>query len=433
MNAEEREKQSLVLVRKFALASVGVGIFAGPLLDFVALTALLVLMIEKLAARYQRPFYPSLAKSLVASLLASAFQLWAAYGVAASLLKFVPVAGWGAFLLVSPAVAYAVTYAIGTLFIMHFESGGTLLDFDVQKMHEEFGRRYHASMRHAPGTADAAATAPVDAPPKTETDSVQEAKPGAKKSQKPGKPDTGSRAKGSKTKGAAAAKPKLTEVKPSPEPEPEPEPAPAPTAAPVVAATEPGREIGVTEVSASVSKPVAAAAKSQSSAASKPTKTEKTPANGDASPVTAVDEALKELVVKSYQSHSYQALCDAPTDAIRGVSDGDAQLLRDVFAVSTVAAFARFTWTEAAEAVLAGADSAGDDALEPALAARLLNSDYAGTPGGEVASLPVTALKGLGEKRAQALDESFRAKTIEKLARLKFVTMARTIVARAEV
>ncbi len=421
MDPEEREKQSLALVRKFALASVGVGIFAGPLLDFVALTALLVLMIEKLAARYQRPFYPSLAKSLVAGLLASAFQVWAAYGVAASLLKLVPLAGWGAFLLVSPAVAYAVTHAIGSLFIMHFESGGTLLDFDVQKMHEEFGRRYHASMRHAPtntndpaGAASASAErAPSEVTLKTEAAAAQADQAPPKK---PSKPKKASRPQRPKAKAAA---PTRAPVAPAVESPPEAEPLPETTAAPVVAVTEP--------VSAKET------VKRGSADATRPSEKETATDNAAGEAATALDETLKTLVVKSYQSHTYQALCDAPTDAIRGVSDGDALLLRDVFAVNTVAAFARFTWTEAAEAVLAAAQAAGDDALETSLAARLLNSDYAATPGGDVANLPVTALKGLGEKRAEALDECFRTKTIEKLAKLKFVIMARTIVARAQV
>lgn len=414
MNAEEREKQSLELVRKFALASVGVGIFAGPLLDFVALTALLVLMIEKLAARYQRPFYPSLAKSLVASLLAASVQYWAAYSVAAGLLKFVPFVGWGAVLLVSPAVAYAVTHAIGTLFIMHFESGGTLLDFDIQKMHEEFGRRYRASMRHAPAnTTDGGAVPEQPAPAK-------QSRPAKASTAQDKRPAKASRADAAKAKASATEAPSPTAASDATTAQPSPEPAPrsATTAAPVVTAATP---VPAREQPVVASSPVA-------KSAATPTPV----AKAEPEAAEAVDETLKDLVVKSYQSHSYQALCDAPTDAIRGVSDGDAQLLREVFAVTTVAAFARFTWTEAAEQVLAAAASAGDDALPGEFAARLLNSEHVATPAAALANLPVTALKGLGEKRAKALDECFRTKTIEKLATLKFVTMARTIVARAE-
>jgi uncharacterized protein (DUF697 family) len=46
------------------------------------------------------------------------------------MLKFVPVVGTLAAAFVMPVLSAGATYAIGKAFIQHFESGGTLLDFN---------------------------------------------------------------------------------------------------------------------------------------------------------------------------------------------------------------------------------------------------------------------------------------------------------------
>ena len=45
---------------------------------------------------------------------------------------------------VMPGFAAAVTWAMGRIFIQHFETGGTLLDFDADKMREHFQAEFEA-------------------------------------------------------------------------------------------------------------------------------------------------------------------------------------------------------------------------------------------------------------------------------------------------
>ncbi len=40
--------------------------------------------------------------------------------------------------ILAPAIAYAMTKAVGKVFIMHFESGGTLLTFDPSQFRDHF-------------------------------------------------------------------------------------------------------------------------------------------------------------------------------------------------------------------------------------------------------------------------------------------------------
>ena len=63
-------------------------------------------------------------------------------GVAASAVKLIPLVGSLSGMLALPIVAGASTYALGKVFVVHFETGGTLLDFDPEKTREYFAAKY---------------------------------------------------------------------------------------------------------------------------------------------------------------------------------------------------------------------------------------------------------------------------------------------------
>ncbi len=54
----------------------------------------------------------------------------------------IPVVGSVLGLVTTPMVASASTYALGKIFIQHFESGGTFLDFDPTKVKAHFSQQY---------------------------------------------------------------------------------------------------------------------------------------------------------------------------------------------------------------------------------------------------------------------------------------------------
>ena len=49
-----------------------------------------------------------------------------------------------------PAFNAAATYALGRVFIQHFECGGTILDLDPDKVREHFRREFEAAHRQQP-------------------------------------------------------------------------------------------------------------------------------------------------------------------------------------------------------------------------------------------------------------------------------------------
>lgn len=126
------EQQALALVNSYVPWSAGVGLLPVPVLDMAALVALQLRMLSKLSDLYGVPFVENSVKGVVSSLLGSVVSSGIGAGLG-SLIRIVPVVGplMGAIAL--PGAYGAATYAIGRVFITHFESGGTFLDFDPQK------------------------------------------------------------------------------------------------------------------------------------------------------------------------------------------------------------------------------------------------------------------------------------------------------------
>ena len=52
------------------------------------------------------------------------------------------IAGTAVYFMVTPVLAYAMTQAVGKAFIMHFESGGTFLDFSPAKMRTYYDEHF---------------------------------------------------------------------------------------------------------------------------------------------------------------------------------------------------------------------------------------------------------------------------------------------------
>lgn len=137
----DRTEAALKLVKSYVPWSAGAGIIPVPGLDLTALIAVQLRMLAKLAELYDVPFRDQAAKSVVGSLLGAVASGGLAGGVA-STFKAVPVIGTLVGALVLPALGAAATFAVGKVFITHFESGGTFLDLDPAKVQEHFRKEF---------------------------------------------------------------------------------------------------------------------------------------------------------------------------------------------------------------------------------------------------------------------------------------------------
>lgn len=126
------------IVKRNVYWAAGAGLLPIPAADFVAVTAVQVKMLKELSSLYALRFFDDKAKKLIGALVAGTGSLAVTGMLARSFIKAVPIIGQTIGLVGVPLLSGALTQAIGNVFVMHFESGGTLLNFDVEKMRAHF-------------------------------------------------------------------------------------------------------------------------------------------------------------------------------------------------------------------------------------------------------------------------------------------------------
>jgi uncharacterized protein (DUF697 family) len=129
VSQSEREQLAATLVNRFAIWSGAAGLIPVPVLDIVTVAGLQLQMLRRISQIYDVSFSENRGKALIASLAGSLIPASSGLG-AVSALKAVPIVGTLTSGLVMPVLSAGATYAIGKAFIQHFESGGTLLDFN---------------------------------------------------------------------------------------------------------------------------------------------------------------------------------------------------------------------------------------------------------------------------------------------------------------
>jgi len=133
MTDQQRDEQASQLVDRYSLWSGAAGLIPVPIVDVVVVGGVQLQMLRKLSETYGVPFSDNMGKSVLASLAGSLIPASTATTTAmgvGSLMKGLPGIGTMVGALTMPAFSAGATYIIGKVFIQHFASGGTLLDFD---------------------------------------------------------------------------------------------------------------------------------------------------------------------------------------------------------------------------------------------------------------------------------------------------------------
>ena len=168
---DARRLEANAIIKRNVLWAMGVCAVPLPILDMVLATGVQLKMLRELSAAYGLPFRERLARKLLSSLLVGVGGVGVGLTLAFSLAKAVPGVGFAA--LTTPIFVGALTQAVGNVFMMHFETGGTLLDFDAVALREYFRREYagakDAMSKQRPG-------API-VPPVVVTTTTVETKP----------------------------------------------------------------------------------------------------------------------------------------------------------------------------------------------------------------------------------------------------------------
>jgi uncharacterized protein (DUF697 family) len=130
-----RDERAAQLVDRLSLWSGAAGLIPVPLVDMAAVGGVQLYMLRRLSEIYEIPFAENRGKSILAS-LAGAMAPASVATASGSFIKGLPGIGTVIGALTMPIASAGATWVIGRVFIQHFASGGTLLDFNPPEYRE---------------------------------------------------------------------------------------------------------------------------------------------------------------------------------------------------------------------------------------------------------------------------------------------------------
>jgi uncharacterized protein (DUF697 family) len=140
------DERAIGIVNLYAKIAGVVGLVPGGLLNFAAILAVQATMVWRISNTFGHREGKERIRGMILSLLGSAVPTGVGGGMALAVAS-IPAVVTGTVLgfVVTPVLAYAMTKAVGGVFIMHFESGGTLLTFDPKAFREYFIKEFRAA------------------------------------------------------------------------------------------------------------------------------------------------------------------------------------------------------------------------------------------------------------------------------------------------
>lgn len=141
----ERSKHAETIIRNHVIWSMGAGLIPVLVADIFAVSALQLDMIRQLCRVYNVNFSETQGKAIVTSLTSSTI----ARLTAGSIVKLMPVIGSIIGGVTVSVFAGASTYALGQVFKKHFESGGTILDFDPARLKKLYKQQFEKGKKVA--------------------------------------------------------------------------------------------------------------------------------------------------------------------------------------------------------------------------------------------------------------------------------------------
>ncbi|MEK7253316.1 MAG: DUF697 domain-containing protein [Bacteroidota bacterium] len=141
----EKDKHAESIVRNHVIFSMGAGMIPVIVVDILAVSASQLDMIRQLCKVYDQEFSENQGKAIVSSLTTSTLARMGA----GSLAKMIPIVGSIVGAVTNSVLAGASTYALGQVFKMHFQTGGTILDFDSKRLKKLYDEQFEKGKKIA--------------------------------------------------------------------------------------------------------------------------------------------------------------------------------------------------------------------------------------------------------------------------------------------
>lgn len=135
-NSKHKSRTTQVnnLVRNHSVVSAAMGVVPIPPLTMALILTNNLKMLHKLSSIYGVKFRKDVGKAAISSFLGGCGTVSISGRVIWGLSTVLPMAAPVISVVTIPAFGASTTYAVGHLFIQHFESGGTFLTFDPEKV-----------------------------------------------------------------------------------------------------------------------------------------------------------------------------------------------------------------------------------------------------------------------------------------------------------
>lgn len=129
-------------VKIHSILSGAMGVVPMPPLAVAMIFANNLKMLHKLSAIYGVKYHKNIGKAAISSFLGSCGTVSISGRLIWGLSTVVPVAAPVISVVTMPLLGSSTTYAIGKLFVQHFESGGTFLTFDPEKVRGHYAELF---------------------------------------------------------------------------------------------------------------------------------------------------------------------------------------------------------------------------------------------------------------------------------------------------
>ncbi len=167
----EKDKHADTIIRNHVIWSMGAGLIPVLIADIFAVSALQLDMIRQLCKAYDVDFKETQGKAIVTSLTSATV----ARITAGSVIKLIPGVGSVIGGMTVSVFAGASTYALGEVFKLHFSTGGTILDFDPDRLRKYYKEKFEKGKKVVTQMkAEEAPKTPPESTAHTASDSIVE-------------------------------------------------------------------------------------------------------------------------------------------------------------------------------------------------------------------------------------------------------------------
>ena len=141
---DDRKVNANKIVQNHIVWSMGAGLIPVSIADLFAVSAIQLDMVRQLSKLYDIDFKETEGKAYISALTGSALAR-----LGASAIKILPGVGSVIGGISMSVLSGASTFALGEVFKKHFETGGTFLDFDVERLKKFYNEKFEKGKKVA--------------------------------------------------------------------------------------------------------------------------------------------------------------------------------------------------------------------------------------------------------------------------------------------